>query len=83
MPAITAADLPKPDAGDVVGTALVAVLGPWGALAAVAYKFGAPFVEKLIANSKANADPTAEEWAALTTLISTPGEVYIPKRPAP
>lgn len=74
---------PKPDAGDVVGVALVTVLGPWGALAAVAYKFGAPFVAKLIANSKANADPTPEEWAGIVSLIETPGEVLIPKRTTP
>lgn len=74
---------PKPDAGDVVGVALVTVLGPWGALAALAYKLGAPFVAKLIENSKKNADPTADEWAALVQLIETPGEVLIPKRPEP
>lgn len=66
---------------DVLSVALVSLLGPWGALAALAFKFGSPFVAKLIANAHANADPTVAEWTALDAEIDTPGEVLIPQRP--
>lgn len=69
-------------AQDALSVALVSLLGPWGALAALAYKFGSPFVAKLIANAHASADPTAAEWATLDAEIDTPGEVLIPQRPA-
>ena len=68
-------------ATDALSVALVSLLGPWGALAALAYKFGSPFVAKLIANAHANADPTVDEWTALDKEIDTPGEVLIPPRP--
>lgn len=67
---------------DVLAVALTTAFGPWGALAALAYKFGSPFVMKLIQNSKLDADPTAEEWAKLDAEIDTPGEVLIPQRTA-
>lgn len=69
----------------VVATELAAslsFLGPWGAVAALALQFGVPFVTKLFQNAAKGTDPTAEEWTALEDLISTPGEVLIPKRPA-
>jgi hypothetical protein len=66
---------------DVLAVALTTAFGPWGALAALAFKFGSPFVAKLIANAHANADPTVAEWAALDAEIDTPGEVLIPQRP--
>jgi hypothetical protein len=65
-----------------LSVALVSLLGPWGALAALAYKFGSPFVSQLIANSKSAADPTVDEWAKLDAQIDTPGEVLIPPRAA-
>ena len=75
-PATTAAD-----PASVIGTALVSLLGPWGALAALAYKFGEPFVASLIANASAGTDPTADEWAKLTASINVPGTTLIPARP--
>jgi hypothetical protein len=68
---------------DVISTALISILGPWGALAALAYKFGAPFVSTLISNAQLGADPTADEWAALSATINTPGTTLIPERAAP
>lgn len=65
---------------DVLAVALTSAFGPWGALAALAFKFGSPFVAKLIENAHKSADPTAEEWKALDALIDTPGEVLIPQR---
>ena len=70
-------------ATDALSVALVSLLGPWGALAALAYKFGSPFVGQLIANSKLSADPTVDEWKTLDALIDTPGEVLIPPRTVP
>lgn len=74
----TSATLPSTD--DIIASAL-AGFGPWGALAALAYKFGAPFVTKLLANAAASKDPTPQEWDALLQSIEVPGEVLIPKRP--
>jgi hypothetical protein len=70
-------------ATDALSVALVSLLGPWGALAAIAYKFGSPFVGQLIANSKLAADPTVAEWTKLDALIDVPGEVLIPPRAVP
>ena len=67
-------------ATDALSVALVSLLGPWGALAALAYKFGSPWVAQIIANSKLAADPTVAEWTALDALIDVPGEVLIPPR---
>lgn len=69
-------------APDVLAVALTTAFGPWGALAALAFKFGSPFVARVIANAHANADPTPEEWAKLDAEIDTPGEVLIPQRPS-
>lgn len=66
---------------DALSTALVEILGPWGALAALAYKFTVPFVTALVANAHLGADPTPAEWAKLIAQIDTPGEVLIPQRP--
>jgi hypothetical protein len=68
---------------DVISTALIGLLGPWGALAALAYRFGAPFVATLISNSQLGADPTVDEWNALSNTINTPGTTLIPERAAP
>lgn len=70
-------------ATDALSVALVSILGPWGALAALAYKFGSPFVTALIENAHKGADPTPDEWAKLDVQIDTPGEVLIPQRPTP
>ena len=67
---------------DLLATALTGLLGPWGAVAALAYKFGVPFVTKLFANAATASDPTPAEWADLTATISIPGETLIPQRPA-
>jgi len=69
-------------ATDAVGIALTSLLGPWGALAALALKFGAPFVEGLLNNAKLGADPTVAEWNALSAKIEISGESLIPERPA-
>jgi hypothetical protein len=71
-----------PPATDLLATALVGLLGPWGAVAALAYKLGVPFVTTLFANAAKGTDPTPAEWADLATSISIPWEVLIPKRPA-
>ena len=68
---------------DVISTALISILGPWGALAALAYKFGAPFVSTLISNAQLGADPTVDEWAALSATINISGASLIPERAAP
>lgn len=65
---------------DPLATSL-AFLGPWGAVAALALKFGVPFVTKLFANGAKGTDPTPQEWDELAGVISIPGEVLIPKRP--
>lgn len=67
-------------ADDAIATAL-ASLGPWGAIAALAYKLGAPFVAKILANSANKTPVTPEEWAKLAALIETPGETLVPARP--
>jgi hypothetical protein len=72
--------LTSPASNDPLSAALILLLGPWGALAALAYRFGSPWVAKIIENSKLAADPSVEEWYALDALIDTPGEVLIPKR---
>jgi hypothetical protein len=71
-----------PPATDLLATALVGLLGPWGAVAALAYKFGVPFVTTLFANAAKETDPTPAEWADLAASISIPGETLIPQRPA-
>jgi hypothetical protein len=60
--------------------ASLAFLGPWGAVAALALQFGVPFVTALFRNAAKGTDPTPEEWDALVTTISIPGETLIPKR---
>ena len=84
MSAVPSAAQPPTTAAtaDVLAVALTTAFGAWGALAALAFKFGSPFVAKMIANAHANADPTADEWAKLDAEIDTPGEVLIPKRPS-
>ena len=81
------AALPTTNAGDAITIALTSLLGPWGALAGLAFKFGSPFVAQLITNAQNAADPTPDEWAKLDALIAVPGEVLIPERapatPAP
>lgn len=71
---------PAPPVADLLATALTSLLGPWGAVAALAYKFGVPFVTKLFANAATATDPTPAEWADLTSTISIPGETLIPQR---
>jgi carbohydrate-selective porin OprB len=71
---------PAPTATDAIGAAL-AYLGPWGALAALAYKFGSPFVSQIIANAETGTDPTVAEWAKLDAQIDVPGATLIPQRP--
>jgi len=70
------------DPNDAIAGAL-ATLGPWGAIAGLAWKLGAPFVGKIIENAANKTPVTPEEWAKLEELIETPGESLIPKRPAP
>ena len=74
-------DTPSAAVPDALAVALVGAFGVWGGLAALAFKFGSPFVAKLIANSHAAADPTPEEWAKLDAEIDVPGEMLIPQRP--
>lgn len=64
-----------------IGGAL-SFLGPWGAVAALALRFGVPFVTKLFQNGAKGTDPTPAEWDELVNVISIPGEVLIPQRPA-
>lgn len=79
----TTTPTPAPAIGtSAIGTALTTALGPWGALAALAYEFGVPFVEGLIANAANAADPTPANWAAQAALIMTPGTTLIPERPS-
>jgi len=72
---------PASPVADAFSGALVTIFGPWGAVAALAYRFGSPWVAKLIKNAAEGKDPTAQEWADLEKLIETPGETLIPKRP--
>jgi len=53
----------------------------WITIATLIARYGIPFVEKLMANAQNKTAVTPQEWQALTTLIQTPGEVLIPKRP--
>jgi hypothetical protein len=78
---MSAAPPAAPVATDLLATALVGLLGPWGAVAALAYKFGVPFVTTLFQNAATGTDPTPAEWASLTASISIPGETLVPKRP--
>jgi hypothetical protein len=73
---------PPAPAADGLSVALVSLFGPWGALAALAYKFGFPVVAGIIKNAAEGKDPTPANWAELEAKIETPGEVLIPKRPA-
>lgn len=63
-------------------TTSLAFLGPWGSLLSAAMLFGVPFVTKIIANAQKGTDPTSAEWDETVALVSTPGEVLIPQRPA-
>lgn len=71
---------PVVDPTDVIGAALVSAFGPWGAVAALAYKFGVPFVSHLIENARTHVDPTPDEWAKLAAKVEIPGEVLVPSR---
>ena len=66
---------------DVIAEAL-SFLGPWGALTAVALKWGVPFVGHLLQNAANKVDPTPGEWKLLADKIEIPGETLIPLRPA-
>lgn len=70
----------KIDPTDAVAGGL-ASLGPWGLIAGVALKFGAPFVTKLLENAQNKKPVTLETWGELAERIETPGEVLVPKRP--
>jgi hypothetical protein len=75
------ANPPAPLVTDAISGALVSILGPWGALAALALKFGEPWVAGLIANAHTGVDPTPDEWNKLSNKIEITGESLIPQRP--
>ena len=60
-----------PRLAPALATALLP-LGPWGALAALAFQFGEPFVAGIIQNAHDKTDPTPENWAALSAKIQIP-----------
>ena len=70
------------DPNDAIAGAL-ATLGPWGAVAGLVWKLGAPFAAKIITNAANKTPVTPEEWEKLAALIETPGESLIPKRRTP
>ena len=82
MPETTPDPLINPATEATIDAALVSLLGPWGALAALALKFGSPWVGHLISNAQKGVDPTGDEWKALDAKIEIPGVVLIPPRPS-
>ena len=52
----------------------------WEVIASLIFRYGVPFVEHLIQNSKNNTVVSLESWAALTAKIQTPGYELIPKK---
>ncbi len=69
-----------PTADDAIVAAL-STLGPWGAIAGLAVKFGLPFVTKIIQNAENNTPVSAAEWQKTADLAHIPGETLVPQRP--